>query len=70
MSKEDVTVLGQCRIRTDLAEKVKILLEDPVKPGRIRYGALKDYLEVLIAKDLQQRKAISEELVKEILDGC
>lgn len=62
-----VIVLGQCRIRKDLGEKVKMLLEDPVKPGRIEYGSLKKYLEMLIAKDLRERQAISDELLEEIL---
>lgn len=62
-------VVGTLRIREDLADKICILLEDPVKPGKLGYGKLKDYLETLIAKDLREREAISEELLEEILNN-
>lgn len=60
--------LGLIRIREDLGEKVFTLLEDPMKPGRIKYGSMRVYLEKLIAKDLAERDAIASELLNEILE--
>jgi hypothetical protein len=60
--------LGLVRVREDLGEKVFSLLEDPMKPGRIQYGSMRLYLEKLIARDLREREAISDELLNEILE--
>lgn len=60
--------LGLVRIRKDLGDKVFDLLEDPMKEGRIQYGSMRVYLEKLIARDLREREAISDELLNEILE--
>ena len=59
--------IGVVRINKKLADKVLLLLEDPLKPGTTQYGAMKTYLEKLIAKDLHERDAIADELLQEIL---
>lgn len=64
------TTIGVLRIREDLAKKVQALLEDPMIPGRIKYGSMRTYLERLIAQDMNERKAISDELLKDILENC
>lgn len=62
--------LGRCRVRTDIAEPIFRLLEDPFNPGKIKYGALKALQEKLFAEYLRELDAISEELLQEILkDG-
>ena len=66
--KVDVIVLGQLRVRRDLGEKVLAMLEDPLKQGRTKYGEMRKYMERLIAEDLHKRAAVSDELLKEILD--
>lgn len=62
--------LGVIRIREDLADKVFTLLEDPMKQGRIKYGSMRNYLERLIAQDMNERRAISDELLKDVLENC
>lgn len=60
--------LCNLRIREDLGKKVLLMLEDPTKPGRTRYGAMRKYMETLIAEDMRKRSAISEDLLEEILN--
>ncbi len=70
MAKQNTpaVTLGLIRVREDLGDKVFALLEDPMKPGRIKYGSMRVYLEKLIAKDLAEREAITSELLNEILE--
>ena len=55
-------------IREDLAKKLDVLLEDPLQPDRMQYGAMRKYLEKLIAKDMHERKAMSAETLDKMLD--
>lgn len=68
-SGEGVVVLGNIRVRKDLGDLVLALLEDPVKPGKVKYGSMRMYLERLIARDMRERKALSEDLLNNILDS-
>lgn len=69
MPKQTVpaTNLGLLFIREDLANKVEMLLEDPRRPGKRKYGALRVYLEKLIAKDMAERNAIARDVLNDIL---
>lgn len=67
--KTKAVALGVFRIREDLAEKVLTLLEDPMRPGNTRYGAMREYLERLVAEDMHRREALSDEVLQEILEG-
>ena len=65
--KQEAIDLGRCRVRRDIAEPIALLLEDPAKPGKPKYGALKLLLEKLMAKHLREMEAITDELLEEIL---
>lgn len=71
MARQNVPAvsLGLIRIREDLAQKVFTLLEDPMKPGRIKYGSMRVYLEKLVARDLAEREAITSEVLNEIMES-
>lgn len=71
MGKRGVPVvnLGSLRIRDDLGKKVLLMLEDPTKPGRTKYGEMRKYIEGLIANDMHKRQAISDDLLKEVMSN-
>lgn len=60
--------LGNPDIRADLADKVFDLLEDPARPGRVKYGSMRKYLERLVAEDLVRREAVAKGVLDEILE--
>lgn len=66
-SGEGVVVLGNIRVRKDLGDLVLALLEDPTKPGKVKYGSMRMYLERLIAKDMRERQAIAKDVLDDIL---
>lgn len=66
MASTDTTRQYKLYLREDLAKRVDLLLADPANPGRIKYGALKTYLEGLIAKDLAGRSTLGEDLLAEL----
>ncbi len=68
-SGEGVAVLGNIRVRKDLGDLVLALLEDPMKPGKVKYGSMRMYLERLIAKDMRERQAIAEVTLNKILES-
>lgn len=65
----DVVVLGNIRVRQDLGDLVLALLEDPAKPGKVKYGSMRMYLERLIARDMRERKALSADVLESILES-
>jgi len=67
--KQDTLDLGRCRVRSDIGEKIQMLIEDPINPGKTQYGALKHLLEKLFAQHLREQEAISDDVLKEILAG-
>lgn len=52
----NVMELGRVRIRKDYGEYLLTILSDPKNPERLGKGALKTYLERLIARDMKERK--------------
>lgn len=66
--KQDTVNLGMARVRKDVGERIFKLIEDPAKPGRVQYGALKTLLEKLFAQHLKEMDAISDDVLKEILE--
>ena len=64
-----VVDLGRIRLRKELGDKVMLLLEDPLRPGKIKYGSMRNYIEKLVAKDLSERGALAEDVLKCILES-
>jgi len=60
------TVPFNTRIDAKLKEKVDALLEDPLKPGKVKYGGMIAYINKLVAEDLRKREAIGSELLEEM----
>lgn len=67
--KQNCIDLGRCRVREDIGEKILALLEDPMNPGKTKYGAFKALLERLFAQHLHELEAISDDKLKELLEN-
>lgn len=53
-------------LREDLAKRVDLLLGDPNRPGRLRHGSLKAYIESLILKDFRDRTHLGNDVIDSI----
>lgn len=66
--KPEVVDLGKLRLRREVGEKIYALLEDPLRPGRLKYGALKNLSDRLFAEYLRDMDALGQDVLDEILE--
>ena len=57
-----------CKMNREIKVKLDRLLEDPLRPGKVKHGAMAAYMNKLVAEDLARREALTEEFLKEMQD--